>query len=91
MDSSLGELVVLFKNFDEGRNDLAVEELTAEKVKSHINENSLPLGVEFTQESAQKIFGGEAKNHLLLFISKTSKEFEKIYADYKKAAVPFKG
>jgi len=86
-----GELVVLFKNFDEGRNDLAAEGLTAEKVKSHISENSLPLGVEFTQESAQKIFGGEAKNHLLLFISKTSKEFEKIYADYKKAAVPFKG
>merc|ERR1719209_2089195 len=86
-----GDLVVLFKKFDEGRNDLAAEGLTAEKVKSHISENSLPLGVEFTQESAQKIFGGEAKNHLLLFISKTSKEFEKIYADYKKAAVPFKG
>jgi len=86
-----GDLVVLFKKFDEGRNDLAVEGLSADKVKAHISENSLPLGVEFTQETAQKIFGGDAKNHLLLFVSKASKEFEKILADYKGAAAGFKG
>jgi len=86
-----GDLVVLFKKFDEGRNDLAVEGLTAEAVKAHISANSLPLGVEFTQETAQKIFGGDAKNHLLLFISKSSGEFEKVHADYKSAAAAFKG
>jgi len=86
-----GDLVVLFKKFDDGRNDLAVEGLTVDAVKAHISANSLPLGVEFTQESAQKIFGGDAKNHILLFISKKSAEFEKIHTDYKAAAAGFKG
>lgn len=86
-----GDLVVLFKNFDEGRNDLAADGLTAEAVKAHISANSLPLGVEFTQETAQKIFGGDAKSHLLLFIPKSSAEFDKILADYKAAAKDFKG
>jgi len=86
-----GDSVVLFKKFDEGRNDLSVEGLTVEKVKAHISANSLPLGVEFTQESAQKIFGGDAKSHLLLFISKASAEFENILKDYKNAAAAFKG
>jgi len=86
-----GDLVVLYKKFDEGHNDLAAEGLTVEAVKAHISANSLPLGVEFTQETAQKIFGGDAKNHLLLFVSKSSKEFEKIHADYKIAAATFKG
>jgi len=86
-----GDLVVLFKNFDEGRNDLPVEGLSVEIVNAHIAANALPLGVEFTQESAQKIFGGENKNHLLLFVSKTSAEFEKIHADYKTVAATFKG
>ena len=82
---------MLFKKFDEGRNDLPVEGLTAAAVKAHISANSLPLGVEFTQETAQKIFGGDAKNHLLLFIPKSGADFEKIHADYKTAAAAFKG
>jgi len=86
-----GDLVVLFKKFDEGRNDLPVEGLTAAAVKAHISANSLPLGVEFTQETAQKIFGGDAKNHLLLFVPKSAADFEKIHADYKTAAAAFKG
>ena len=88
---SAGDLVVLFKSFDEGRNDLAADGLTAEAVKAHISANSLPLGVEFTQETAQKIFGGDAKSHLLLFIPKSSAEFDKILADYRAAAKDFKG
>jgi len=86
-----GDLVVLFKKFDEGRNDLPVEGLTADAVKAHISANALPLGVEFTQETAQKIFGGDAKNHLLLFIPKSAADFAKIHADYKTAAATFKG
>lgn len=86
-----GDAVVLFKKFDEGRNDLAVEGLSVDTIKAHISANSLPLGVEFTQETAQKIFGGDAKNHLLLFVSKASSEFEKILADYKTTAATFKG
>lgn len=86
-----GDAVVLFKKFDEGRNVLPAAGITVEAVKSHLQANSLPLAVEFTQETAQKIFGGEIKNHLLLFISKKAAEFDKLHADYKTAAVGFKG
>jgi protein disulfide-isomerase A1 len=85
-----GEAVVLFKKFDEGRNDLT-EGLTADAIKEFILGNQLPLVIEFTQESAQKIFGGEVKNHLLLFISKADDKFKATLEDYMKAAVAFKG
>ena len=65
-----GDAVVLFKKFDEGRNVLSTADLTVDAVKKHVAENSLPLVIEFTQESAQKIFGGDIKNHLLLFVDK---------------------
>ena len=65
-----GDAVVLFKKFDERLNVLPVEGLTKEAVKKHVAENSLPLVIEFTQETAQKIFGGDIKNHLLLFVDK---------------------
>ena len=68
-----GDAVVLFKKFDEGRNVLTTEGLTVEAVKKHVAENSLPLVIEFTQETAQKIFGGDIKNHLLLFVDKVRK------------------
>lgn len=82
--------VVLFKKFDEGRNNL-FEGLTAESIKEFIAGNSLPTVIEFTQESAQKIFGGEVKNHLLLFISKEDEKFAKTQEEYTAAAKDFKG
>lgn len=81
--------VVLFKAFDEGRNDYDGAAETEELTK-FINGNSLPLVIEFNHETAQKIFSGEVKNHLLLFVSTKSDEFPaqkemagKIAADYK--------
>ncbi|XP_033747481.1 protein disulfide-isomerase-like [Pecten maximus] len=82
--------VVLFKKFDEGRNDLEGE-VTVEAVKSFVAGNKLPLVVEFTQESAQKIFGGEIKNHILLFIKKSADNFESTIEGFKAAAKGFKG
>lgn len=87
-----GDAVVLFKKFDEGRNVLpANAELTVEAIKKHVAENSLPLVIEFTQETAQKVFGGEIKNHLLLFVDKSSADFEKVHADFAAAAKNHKG
>merc|ERR1711981_1182083 len=40
-----------------------------------INSNSLPLVIEFNHDTAQKIFSGEVKNHLLLFVSQKSDAF----------------
>lgn len=42
-------------------------------------------------KSAQKIFGGEVKNHILLFIKKSDKDFDTKLGDFKEAAKDFKG
>merc|ERR1712002_1213677 len=87
----VGDAVVLFKKFDEGRNVLTTEGLTVEAVKKHVAENSLPLVIEFTQETAQKIFGGDIKNHLLLFVDKSAPDFEKLKDEFGAAAKSHKG
>jgi protein disulfide-isomerase A1 len=85
-----GEGVVLFKKFDEGRNDLT-SDLTEANIKDFIGSNQLPLVIEFTQEAAPKIFGGEAKNHLLMFIAKSADDFQAKIDEFKKVAPEFKG
>jgi protein disulfide-isomerase A1 len=82
--------VVLFKKFDEGRNNYDGE-ATASGLRDFVAANQLPLIIEFTQESAQKIFGGEIKNHLLLFVKKTAENFKAVTDDYRTVAADFKG
>merc|ERR1712241_500918 len=50
-------------------------EVTEEALAKFISGNALPLVVEFNQDTAQKIFSGEAKSHLLLFLSASSEDF----------------
>jgi len=83
--------VILFKKFDEGRNDLPADDLDSKTMKDFITANQLPLIIQFTQQSAQKIFGGEVKNHLLLFVSTTSDDFQAKLDQYRGAASDFKG
>lgn len=42
-------------------------------------------------QNAQKIFGGDIKNHLLLFVSKSADDFTAKVDDYRKAAETYKG
>lgn len=81
--------VVLLKKFDEGRNVLEKVE-TAEATKKFVVSNSLPLVIEFSHESASKIFGGEIKNHNLLFLSKKAENYDESFAKFRKAAEQFK-
>ena len=57
-DASAGEAkansVVLFKNFDEGRNDL--ENVTAESLAEFVQANSTPLVMTFDDKAIEKIF-----------------------------------
>jgi len=66
--------IVLFKNFDEGRNDFDGE-ATEEAVVSFVSANALPLVADFNQETAQKIFSGEIKSIMLLFISASAEDY----------------
>merc|ERR1711970_1508431 len=54
--------------FDDGRAVLA-EDITEAAVAAFIAGESLPLVVDFNQETAQKIFSGDIKSHLLAFLS----------------------
>lgn len=82
--------IVLFKKFDEGRNDFEAA-FEDEEIKKFIHANSLALVSEFNQETAQKIFGGDIKVHNLLFASKKSDNFEQIMTEFKEASKSFKG
>uniref|UniRef100_A0A2R5LJC7 Protein disulfide-isomerase n=1 Tax=Ornithodoros turicata TaxID=34597 RepID=A0A2R5LJC7_9ACAR len=81
--------VVLFKKFDEGRSDFEGD-FTVDAVKSFIRTSSLPLVVEFTHESAQKVFGGDVKSHNLLFLSKKSPDYESLVDTFREVAKEFR-
>lgn len=85
-----GDAVVLFKKFDEGRNDLTTSFEEA-SIREFIQGNQLPIVIEFNSETAQKIFGGEIKVHVLLFNSKKATDAEKLRDEFKTAAMKFRG
>jgi len=62
-----------------------------EAVQQFVMANRLPLVTEFTQESAAKIFGGDVKNHMLLFVSKKTDEFQSHFDVFKNVAPDYKG
>lgn len=82
--------VVLFKKFDEGRNNLEGD-ITEEAVVAFIAGNSLPLVVEFNQDTAQKIFSGDIKSHLLLFSGVSAADHDAQVAVAKTLAAENKG
>merc|ERR1712088_643082 len=86
-----GDAIVLFKKFDEGRNDLTEGLTDVEGVTKFIASSSLPLVVDFNHETAQKIFSGEIKSHLLMFLSKGSDDYADQHAIATKIAKDYKG
>merc|ERR1711963_1255480 len=86
-----GDAIVLFKKFDEGRNDLTEGLTDVEAIGKFVAASSLPLVVDFNHETAQKIFSGEIKSHLLMFLSKTSDEYADQRAVATKLAADYKG
>ncbi|CAF3422000.1 unnamed protein product [Rotaria sp. Silwood1] len=84
------DTIVLLKKFDEGRNDLT-SSIDESSIRQFIQENQLPIVVDFSAETAQKIFGGEIKVHVLLFASKKSSDYEKLREEFKTAAKTYRG
>jgi len=86
-----GDAIVLFKKFDEGRNDMTEGLADVEAIGKFVASNALPLVVEFNHETAQKIFSGEIKSHLLMFVSKKSDEFKAQHETAQTIAKDYKG
>ncbi|XP_038053242.1 protein disulfide-isomerase-like [Patiria miniata] len=82
--------IVLMKQFDNKRDNFE-DEMTAENVKKFIMNNRLPLVIEFTDETAPKIFGGDVKVHNLLFIGKDDEKFGDIHSAFSEVAKDSKG
>jgi len=82
--------IVLFKNFDEGRNDFTGE-VTEEAIVSFVSGNAVPLVADFNQETAQKIFSGEVKSIMLLFVSASSEDYSAKVEIARVIAKDFKG
>ncbi|KAM4692651.1 protein disulfide-isomerase [Rhinophrynus dorsalis] len=84
------DAIVLFKKFDEGRNTFDGE-VKKEEVLNFIKANQLPMVIEFTEQTAPKIFGGEVKTHNLFFLPKSASDYQDKLDNFKKAAASFKG
>jgi len=85
-----GETVLLLKDFDDGKAVLS-EGITEESVAAFIGSESLPLVVDFNHETAQKIFSGEIKSHLLVFSSAKADNHADTLALLKEVATENKG
>lgn len=84
------DAVILFKKFDDGK-VVMDGEITSAAIVSFVKTESLPIVIEFNHETAQKIFGGEVKNHLLIFVGKSHADVEKINNEAKLVGKEFKG
>lgn len=82
--------VILFKKFDEPRIEFN-DELDATKLINFVSVHALPLVVEFSQDTAQKIFNGDIKSHLLVFLSKEAGHFDEYVEKLKEPAKKFRG
>lgn len=81
--------VILFKQFDEGK-AVFDGEFTEDNLRKFVAAQSLPLVIDFNHESAQKIFGGEIKSHLLLFVSKEAGDYDKYLKPAQDVAKEFR-
>jgi len=85
-----GDKIILFKKFDEKKNEFA-DAYEVDAITTFVESNAMPLVIEFNHESAQKIFSGSIKSHLLLFVSYKSDEYETQKEMAAKIAKEYKG
>jgi len=81
--------VALLKQFDDGRVNFDGE--GSDALIAFVKAEQLPLVNEFSDKTAPKIFGGDLKQHNLLFAAKSASDYDTIYAAYSEAAKSFKG
>jgi len=82
--------IVLFKNFDEGKNVFSGDVNNAD-LQKFIQTNSIPLVPVFSQETAPKIFGSGIESHFLYFNTASDDSHKAALAAVSEVAAEFKG
>ncbi|XP_077575784.1 protein disulfide-isomerase A2 [Stigmatopora nigra] len=87
------DTVVLFKKFDNGREDFAVTDGKLDKANLtiFIQENSLELIIPFTKETGDKIFSSSIRLHCLLFVNSTAENHKALVDGVRVIAKSYKG
>merc|ERR1739848_512826 len=81
--------IALLKQFDDKRADFDGADKDA--LVAFVKSEQLALVNEFSDKTAPKIFGGDLKQHNLLFAAKSASDYDTIAAAYAEAAKSFKG
>lgn len=81
--------IALLKQFDDKRADF--DGADKEALVAFVKAEQLALVNEFSDKTAPKIFGGDLKQHNLLFAAKSGADFDTILAAYTESAKEFKG
>lgn len=81
-----------FKQFDEGRVEITGSEAASlENINNLIDNNRLPVVVEFNSDTAPRIFRRALRTHLLMFISKAASYFDTKLAEFRQVALKYRG
>ncbi|XP_078415417.1 protein disulfide-isomerase-like [Cetorhinus maximus] len=87
------DTIVLFRKFEEERVGYEIADgsrLEQDDLTKFIKVNELHSVTEYNQLTAGKIFDVGIDSHLLLFVDKTSEEFNEMYKNFKAAASDFR-
>jgi len=80
--------IILFRSFDNG--DVIYDSQDFSAISEWVESKSMPLIVEFNQETAPKIFGGKIKTHILTFM-KSGDESENVRMAMRSSASRLEG
>lgn len=64
---------------------------TDDSIREFIQKHQLPLVIEFSDETAPKIFGGDVKSHYLLFADKTNEGHAKLMTTFREVSKAYSG
>lgn len=82
--------IVLFKKFDEGKVEYPNDEVEVQSLQKFISIQALPLVIDFNQDTAEKVFNGNIKSHLLVFLSQSAGHYDKYVDQIKEPAKKFR-
>jgi len=84
--------IVAVRDFAEEETQVKMEgEVTAASIKDFLAANRLPLVVDFSDETAPMIFGGEIKSHFLVFSDSTGEGHQDLLTTFRKVSKGFAG